>query len=204
MMESEFEPLGGNETMGYDPEKHHRRSLRLNGYDYRQPGAYFVTICSWQRQPLFERTELRHILVETWQHLPARFANLSLDTFVVMPDHIHGILHLLSPLKPLPGPTVSDIMRVYKSMTSVSWIQYNKSRNTTCGRHLWQERFYDHIIRNETQLTLIRDYILHNPLQPEMLQGKDLDEERWDEVIQRFVLGDANRIERDRTHLPEN
>jgi hypothetical protein len=74
----------------------------------------------------------------------------------------------------------------------------------TCGRHLWQERFYDHVIRNETHLTLIRDYILHNPLQPEILQGKDLDEDLWDEVMQRFVLGDANRIWRDRTNLPDN
>jgi hypothetical protein len=113
----------GNETMGYDPEKHHRRSIRLKGYDYSQPGAYFVTICSWQRQPLFDRTALRNILVETWQQLPARYANLSLDTFVVMPDHIHGILHLISPLKQIPGPTFSDIMRVYKSIASVSWIR---------------------------------------------------------------------------------
>ena len=180
--------------MGYDPEKHHRHSIRLKGYDYSQPGAYFVTICSWQRQPLFDRTALRNILVETWQQLPARYANLSLDTFVVMPDHIHGILHLISPLKPIPGPTLSDITRVYKSITSVSWIRYNKSRSMTCGRHLWQGRFYDHVIRNETYLTLIRDYILHNPLQPEILQGKDLDEDLWDEVMQRLVLGEANSI----------
>lgn len=63
MIEGEFESQG--ETMGYDPEKHHRRSIPLKGYDYSQPGAYFVTICSWQRQPLFERTPLRTILVET-------------------------------------------------------------------------------------------------------------------------------------------
>ena len=178
--------------MGYDPEKHHRRSPRLKGYDYSQPGAYFVTICSWQRQPLFEGTELRTILVETWHHLPVRYENLFLDALVVMPDHIHGILHLTSPIKHMAGPTVSDIMRVYKSITSVSWIRYNKSRTRACGRHLWQERFYDHIIRNETELTFIREYILHNPLQPEILQGKDLDEDLWEEVMQRFVLADTN------------
>jgi len=190
--------------MAYDPKKHHRRSIRLKGYNYSQPGAYFVTICSWQRQPLFDRTALRTILIETWQQLPARYANLSLDTLVVMPDHIHGILHFISPHKHIPGPTLSDIIRGYKSITSVRWIRYNKSRNMTCERHLWQERFYDHIIRNETQLTLIREYILHNPLQPELLQSKDLDEDWWDEVMQRFVLGDANRTERDRTNLPDN
>ena len=180
--------------MGYDPEKHHRHALRLKGYDYSQPGAYFVTICSWQRQPLFDRVALRNILIETWHHLPVRYANLSLVTLVVMPDHIHAILHLTSLLKPMAGPTLSDIMRVYKSMTSLSWIRYNKSRNVACGRHLWQARFYDHIIRNQTELTRLRDYILHNPLQPEILQGKDLDEDLWDEVMQRFVLGDASGI----------
>ncbi len=179
--------------MGYDPQKHHRHSIRLKGFDYSQPGAYFVTVCSWQRQPLFDRTELRTILVETWQQLPARFANLSLDTFVIMPDHFHSILHLTSPPKQMPRPTLSDIMRVYKSITTVSWIRYNKSRNMICDRHLWQGRFYDHIIRNETHLTLIRDYILHNPLQPEIIQGKDLDEDLWDEVMQRFVPGDIGR-----------
>ncbi len=191
-MERESKPQGEHETMGYDPEKHHRHAMRLKGYDYSQPGTYFVTICSSQRQPLFDKTELRTILIETWHQLPARFAHLSLNTFVVMPDHIHGILHLISPLEQTPGPTLSDIMRVYKSITSVSWIRYNKSRNMTCGRHLWQERFYDHIIRNETELTLIRNYILQNPLQPEILQGKDLDEDMWDEVMQRFVVEDTH------------
>ena len=158
----------------------------------QEPGAYFVTICSWQRQPLFDRTELRHILEETWQHLSARYANLSLDTLVIMPDHIHGILHLTSPAMQVSGPTLSDIMRVYKSITSVSWIRYNKGQKMMCDRHLWQGRFYDHVIRNETELTLIREYILHNPLQPEILQGKDLDEDLWDEVMQRFVFRNAN------------
>ena len=177
------------ETMGYDPEKHHRRSTRLKGYDYSQPGAYFVTICSWQRQPLFDHTELRLILTETWRNLPDRFSTLFLDTLVIMPDHIHGILHLKDSPKHTPAPTLSDIMRVYKSITSVSWIRFNKSRHRVCARHLWQERFYDHVIRNEKHLPIIREYILHNPLQPEILQGKDLNEDLWDEVMERFVLG---------------
>ncbi len=178
--------------MGFDPAKHHRRSLRLKGYDYSQPGAYFITICSWQRQPLFDGAILRRILIETWHQLPVRYANLSLDTLVIMPDHIHAILHLTSPSRQVSGPTVSDIMRVYKSITSVSWIRYNKGQQMMCDKHLWQGRFYDHIIRNETELTNIREYILHNPLQPEILQGKDLDEDLWDEVMQHFVLADAS------------
>ena len=177
--------------MGYNPEKHHRRSNRLKGYDYSQPGAYFVTICSWQRQPLFDQFELRLILTETWQNLPGRFSTLSLDTLVVMPDHIHGILHLQDSQKHAHTPTLSDIMRVYKSITSVHWIRLNKKRNTICSKHLWQERFYDHVIRNEKHVSLIRDYILHNPLQPEILQGKDLNDDLWDEVMKRFFLSDT-------------
>ncbi len=180
--------------MGYDPEKHHRHSTRLKGYDYSQPGAYFVTICSWQRQLLFDQIELRRILTETWQALPDRYSSISLDSLVVMPDHIHGILYLNEPLKYVPPPTLSDIMRVYKSITSVSWIRLNKSRNTACSRHLWQERFYDHVIRNEKHLPLIREYILHNPLQPEIFQGKDLNEDLWDDVMNCFVLGNAGEL----------
>src|SRR5260370_7949169 len=129
----EWRGSGGlkGKTMGDQPEKHPRRSIRLKGYDYSQPGAYFVTICSWQRQPLFDRTALRKILVETWQQLPARYANLSLDTFVVMPDHIHGILHLISPLKQIPGPTLSHITLLYKSITILTWIRHTNSQNIT-------------------------------------------------------------------------
>jgi len=133
-------------------------------------------------------------LTETWQALPDRYSTISLDTLVIMPDHIHSILHLNDPLKHSSAPTLSDIMRVYKSITSVNWIRYNKSRNTACSRHLWQERFYDHVIRNEKHLPIIREYILHNPLQPEILQGKDLNEDRWDEVMNRFVLGNAGEL----------
>ena len=174
--------------MGYDPDIHHRRSIRLKGYDYRQPGMYFVTICSWERQPLFDLPELRGILLETWEDLPSRFSTVAVDTFVVMPDHVHGIFHLKSPIRYMKSPAVDDVMRVYKSITSVQWIRLNKNRGTRCARHLWQERFYDHVIRNEKDLQRIREYILNNPLKPELLQGKDIKENMWEEIINCYIL----------------
>src|ERR1051326_9491842 len=94
MIEGEFESKGGNETMGYDPEKHHRRSIRLRGYDYSQPGAYFVTICLYGREPYLEMPAVRAIAEGIWNTLPQRFPTIALDEFVVMPDRVHFIVWL--------------------------------------------------------------------------------------------------------------
>jgi putative transposase len=86
--------------MPYDPTKHHRRSIRLKGYDYSRPGAYFVTICTQDRACLFG--DVIHqdmslngagaIVQKTWIDLPNRFPTIQLDEFVVMPNHVHGII----------------------------------------------------------------------------------------------------------------
>ena len=86
--------------MPYDPRRHHRRSIRLQGYDYSQPGAYFVTICVQHRRCLFghvvagrmELNDAGHMVARQWHALPSRFPTVSLDAFVVMPNHIHSII----------------------------------------------------------------------------------------------------------------
>jgi len=86
--------------MPYDPNVHHRRSIRLSGYDYAQHGAYFVTICTHDRQCLLgavadggmELNDLGRIVRDTWDALPLRFPTIQLDAFVVMPNHVHGII----------------------------------------------------------------------------------------------------------------
>ena len=88
--------------MRYDPEKHHRRSIRLKGYDYSQPGAYFVTICTLNRDCLFG--EIRNdemvlnmfgeIILEKWNNIPKHFQHTKLDAFGPMPNHVHGILFI--------------------------------------------------------------------------------------------------------------
>ncbi len=94
--------------MKYDPDKHHRRSIRLKGYDYSQAGYYFVTICCYQRQCLFgdivdgvmRLNQYGEIVAETYQWLSQRYPYLILDEWVIMPNHFHGIMVISD--KPLP------------------------------------------------------------------------------------------------------
>lgn len=84
--------------MPYDPNRHHRRSIRLREYDYTQPGFYFVTICTHARLRLFDDPALRRIAEEQWATLNdaglrgAHAGRVSVDTWSVMPDHVHGII----------------------------------------------------------------------------------------------------------------
>ena len=148
--------------MRYDPEKHHRRSLRLQGYDYSQPGAYFLTICLQGREPYLEMPEVRHIAEDTWKALPQRFPTIELDEFIIMSDHIHFILNMHPDHK--HRPTLSTIVGTYKSLTARAALRHLRTLGEICGMQFWQERFYDHIICNETELQAIRTYIRNNPL----------------------------------------
>ncbi len=91
-----------NSKSKYNPQIHHRRSIRLKGYDYSQAGAYFITICCQDRLRRFGNivdgemilNEFGQIAFDEWVKLPERFANMELDVFVVMPNHFHGIVVL--------------------------------------------------------------------------------------------------------------
>jgi putative transposase len=84
----------------FDPRKHHRRSIRLKGFDYTQPGAYFVTMVSYQRAGLFGEivdgqarlNDLAKIVDRCWRNIPRHFPEVELDVYVVMPNHLHGII----------------------------------------------------------------------------------------------------------------
>jgi REP element-mobilizing transposase RayT len=105
--------------MTYDSKKHHRRSVRLKGYDYAQPGAYFVTICVRDRKCLLgkiindqvQKSEYGRVAESFWAQIPVRFPNVSIDVFVVMPNHIHAIVMIHGPTRrgavtaPLGGVT---------------------------------------------------------------------------------------------------
>jgi putative transposase len=88
--------------MPYDPKEHHRRSIRLKGYDYASPGWYYLTICTFERQFLFGeivRDQMRPSVIgeiarECWNEIPQHFPRATLDVSVVMPNHLHGILIL--------------------------------------------------------------------------------------------------------------
>ena len=88
--------------MIYDPDRHHRRSIRLRGYDYSQPGAYFITVCTHDRACMFgevvdgemQLNEYGQIVRDAWDDLPNHYAGVTLDAFVIMPNHVHGIIVL--------------------------------------------------------------------------------------------------------------
>jgi REP element-mobilizing transposase RayT len=79
----------------FDPNRHHRQSIRLPGYDYGSAGAYFVTICTYQRDLLFEDPVLRRVAETLWQRIPRHSPHVRLDEWVVMPNHIHGIVVIM-------------------------------------------------------------------------------------------------------------
>jgi len=99
--------------MAYNPEKHHRRSIRLNGYDYSQPGDYFVTMCTQNRECIFgeidngkmKLNDIGQVVEDTWNDLPNHNLNIILDSFIIMPNHFHGILRIVGAgSKPAPAP----------------------------------------------------------------------------------------------------
>ena len=149
-----------------------RRSPRLAGYDYGQVGLCFVTICIWDREPLLgevsdagvQLSSAGRVVQNAWASLPLRFPTIDLDAFVIMPDHVHGIVILGSnpELPPAtPTPTLSAIIRAFKSLSGLD-------RNHVlggAGRPFWHRSFYDRIIRNERELTIVRRYIADHPVQ---------------------------------------
>lgn len=103
-------------TSKFDPEKHHRRSFRLQGYDYSQQGAYYVTIVAWQRKCLFGEivngemrlTKFGLVAKQQWEKLLRRFLNIELGAFVIMPNHVHGIIVIINGRGTAENPSDHD------------------------------------------------------------------------------------------------
>jgi len=140
-----------------------RKHLRLPGYDYRQPGFYFVTICTMNRRCLLgsvddfavRLSEIGLIVQECWLALPEWFENVALDQFIIMPNHLHGILQITH-----LGPSLRTTIGSFKSaVTRLSHKKYLPSK-----QELWQRGYFDHIVRSETSLLRLRQYILDNPI----------------------------------------
>jgi putative transposase len=140
-----------------------RRSLRLPGYDYAQPGSYFVTICTaGHRCSLGEvfgeavrLSATGDIVGALWQSLPERYEALSLDEFVIMPNHIHGIVELAAGCRNLPS-----IIGAYKSVSTKAI----NLANATPSSQFWQRSYHEHVIRDERARDRIREYIRNNPM----------------------------------------
>ena len=156
----------------------HRKSIRLKGYDYAQPGAYFVTVCTQDRACVFGEivdgqmrlNTMGRIAADCWQAIPGHFQAAELDAWVAMPNHFHGIVWMTdvpvgathaSPLHASDPPRrpLGTIIGSFKSATTK---RINMLRGTP-GTPVWQRNYHEHIIRNEDVLCRIRQYILDNP-----------------------------------------
>jgi putative transposase len=168
--------------MTYDPVRHHRRSIRLPGYDYSRESAYFLTICSAGRVCIFGQvidgrmrlSAAGEIVNEEWDRSAQVRSELRLDAFVVMPNHIHGIVLIGTPPGVVfqtraPGRGTPGRLRPPRSLPS--FVAGFKSSVTsrinairgTPGEPVWQRNYYEHIARNAADLERIRRYIVANP-----------------------------------------
>ena len=166
--------------MKYNPARYHRRSIRLRGYDYAQAGAYFVTICTHNRECLFGEimdgkmvlNDAGRMVEQCWRDIPSHFPHTELDEFVIMPNHVHGIVFItdivgaknFSPLRQSPhghqagtSKTIGSIVRGFK-IGVTKWM-----RTHTNVHVVWQRNYWEHIIRNDDELHRIRQYVVDNP-----------------------------------------
>jgi REP element-mobilizing transposase RayT len=145
----------------------------LKHYDYSNAGAYFITLCIQDRQYLLGHiqegvavlSDIGRIAQEQWFNLPHRFTNVRLDAFVVMPNHIHGILFIDPVGAPYGRPQGSPLQAVvgaYKSLVHLNALLMAKRNGLFLG-HLWQRNYWEHVVRNDEELNRIREYIRNNP-----------------------------------------
>ena len=161
--------------MVYDPQKHRRRSIRLKGYDYSQAGAYFVTICTQNRESLLGEivggemilNAYGRVVAVCWVWLAKQYPYVELDEWVMMPNHAHGIVILSGGRGGSRTAPTKSLGRLVGAFKTVSTKRINQMRHTP-GAAVWQRNYYEHIIRNEDELNRLRQYILDNPVQWEM------------------------------------
>jgi REP element-mobilizing transposase RayT len=167
---------------------HRRKVIRLQGYDYSQAGEYFVTICTKDREHIFGKIEEGRMLLNgfgeivawCWNDLPSHYPNVEMDEFVIMPDHVHGIIVITEPDPVREGSEPSltrrhPLSEIVRSFKTFSARRINECRGTP-GLSVWQRNYFEHIIRDERALERIREYIISNP-------------ERW--------FGDENNLEQE-------
>ncbi len=151
-----------------------RKTMRLKNYNYSQMGCYFVTICTKDRIECFgkicdEKIELNsfgRIAQKVWQAIPEHFENVLPDEFIIMPNHVHGILtievgnrHACSLAVKREHQTLPVVIGSYKSAVTK---QINEAMP---DKFYWQRSFFDHVIRSDEELNKVREYIIGNPRQ---------------------------------------
>jgi REP element-mobilizing transposase RayT len=170
------------EQQKFDRSKHHRRSIRLHGYDYSNEGLYFLTICCQDMQcflghinnDVMVLNDCGDVANECWQKIPEHFPNAILHEYVIMPNHIHGIVELATKGTPDVGAenllplrehkfqkviprSIASIVKGFK-IGVTKWARTNTSISA-----FWQRNYYEHIIRNQDSYQKISSYIISNP-----------------------------------------
>ena len=170
-------------------ERPQRRSLRHAHFDYSHSGPYFITIVTQHRLSLFAQivdAELQlsaagEMINGLWSTLPERFPRVALDEFIVMPNHVHAVLSIADESDPVGAPlvgarplshrvrtirkvTLGTVVGAFKSLTTVAYSRgVRESRWRPFNKRLWQRNYYEHVVRDERSLDLIRSYIQANP-----------------------------------------
>ena len=179
--------------MNFNPDIHHRHTIRLKNYDYSQNGAYFVTLCSWQRESLFGEivggemllNDFGVIVRNSWGWLAEQYAHVALDEWAVMPNHFHGIILITNGdgglrtvnsqmdnsqtgvSRTAPTGKAKSLGSLIGAFKTVCTKQINIIRNNP-GCPVWQRNYYERVIRDETELAAAREYIVNNPLKWEL------------------------------------
>jgi REP element-mobilizing transposase RayT len=156
----------------YNPDLHHRRSIRLSGYDYSQNGLYFVTICTHNREYLFgdirdgemHLNDAGKMIQRVWDEIPIYYPSIGIEQFIVMPNHIHGIIAIHD--MPPPRLSLPEVVQRFKTMTTKQYTDGVKYHHwQSFSGKLWQRNYWEHIIRTEQSQREIATYIITNPAQ---------------------------------------
>ena len=162
-----------NEVVEYQ-----RRSMRLKEYDYSNPGAYFVTVVTYHRMNIFgtidhgivQMSQIGRIVEKTWLEIPSHFPLATPDAYVIMPNHIHGILIINNHVEathasPLPTNKrkIQPLGMIVGSFKSSVTKRVHEAGLFTQEK-IWQRNYYDHIIRDEDDYCKICEYIEFNPI----------------------------------------
>ena len=159
-----------------------RRSIRLDGYDYSKNGLYFVTIDVQNKLNLFNDivvgadpcvrpNAIGEMVNKWWRKISDKFSGVYLDEFIIMPDHLHGII-IIKEQEREASITLGEIIQWFKTMTTNYYFQGVKINNwPKVIKRLWQRDYYERIIRNEIELVNIRKYIQDNPKNWKIAKG---------------------------------
>ena len=184
--------------MASSPDERNRRSIRLPTYDYSQAGGYFVTICTHNRKVMFGHivegdmrpNRLGELVRDCWREIPLHFPEVELDAFIIMPNHVHGVVLVglnrargcgepgavadcrgaacCAPTGAVErwsftGPSAGGLGTIVRSFKSAVTRRINVVRGSP-GRTVWQRNYYEHVIRNADDLAEIRRYTADNPM----------------------------------------